>query len=639
MSLALLFTFLRAPVLNSLITLIYGADTLYFHSCNTTLLVFTAGTIVSICLPNKKEIDLKQKILAVALSVVLIGATAPAPALANNSIGTTNIQHVLLVSIDGMHVLDYLNCSRGLATVNGGEPYCPNLAALGQTATNYLDTSASKPSDSFPGLTAIVSGASPRTAGTFYDVAYDRSLAPPAADTGNGLLHGTCTPGVFNGTSTEYEEGIDKNQGFVNGIDGVNTKSGDGGVNSIDPAKLPRDPANNCNPVFPWNFVRTNTIFGVIHAAGGFTAWSDKHPSYSSVAGPGGAPFPANLDDYFSPEINSNVAGLPGVKTPLGMNCSSVVDPLQTGSWTDSFQNIQCYDTLKVNAILNEIDGFNHNRTRRTTVPTIFGMNFQAVSVGQKLIEYNDATGTIVAKGGYLDAIGTPTSVLVSEIQFVDASIGKWVQELGKQGLLDSTLIVITAKHGQSPIDSQRYVRMKSTSIVTTSPSNILDTCLPASQSNAGNQIGPTEDDVSLLWLSSCDTASAVQSLETTSPASANIAGIGEIFSGPALEQMFSKPGLPPNGDPRTPDIVVTPNIGVTYSGSKRKQAEHGGFSHDDTNVIMLVSNPAFQPKTVTTPVETTQVAPTILKALGLDPASLQGVQIEGTQVLPGLPF
>src|SRR5215831_19070138 len=245
-------------------------------------------------------------------------------------------------------------------------------------------------------------------------------------------------------------------------------------------------------------------------------------------------------------------------------------------AWTNSFQNIQCYDTLKVNAVLNEIDGFNHNRTKKTTVPTIFGMNFQAVSVGQKLIEYNDKTGTIVATGGYLDAIGTPSPILVSEIQFVDASIGMWVNELRDQGLLDSTLIIITAKHGQSPVDSQRYVRMKSTSIVTTSPSNILDSCLPDSESNAGGQIGPTEDDVSLLWLrSSCDTGTAVQTLETQSPSSANVAGIGEIFLGPALEQMFNKPGLPPNGDPRTPDIVVTPNIGVTYSGSKRKQAEH----------------------------------------------------------------
>ncbi len=581
---------------------------------------------------------MKQRILAIALSLGLVGATVPPPAHANDSsrLGN-NIKHVLLISIDGMHVLDYLNCSRGISGVNGGQPYCPHLAELGETATNYLDTSTSKPSDSFPGLTALVTGASPRLAGAFYDVSYDRSLAPPAADTGNGLLHGTCTPGVFNGTSTEYEEGIDKNQGFVNGIDGVSTPNGDGGVNSIDPMKLPRDPANNCKPVFPWNFIRTNTIFGVIHEAGGYTAWSDKHPAYSSVAGPGGAPFPVNLDDYFSPEINSNVVPLPGIKTPLGQDCSSI-DTLQTGSWTDSFQNIQCYDMLKVNAILNEIDGFNHNRTKRTRVPTIFGMNFQAVSVGQKLIEYNDTTGTVFATGGYLDAIGTPSAALVSEIQFVDASIGKWVEELRRQGLLDSTLIIITAKHGQSPIDSSRYVRMKSTSVVTTSPSNILDSCLPDSESNAGGQIGPTEDDVSLLWLkSSCDTGTAAETLETTSPASANVAGIGEIFWGRGLQQMFNKPGLPPDGDPRSPDIIVTPNIGVTYSGSKRKQAEHGGFSHDDTNVIMLVSNPGLQRRTVTSPAETMQVAPTILKALGLDPQSLHGVQKEGTQVLPSL--
>ena len=33
------------------------------------------------------------------------------------------------------------------------------------------------------------------------------------------------------------------------------------------------------------------------------------------------------------------------------------------------------------------------------------------------------------------------------------------------------------------------------------------------------------------------------------------------------------------------------------------------------------------------------QVAPTILKALGLDPNALEAVRIEGTQVLPGLDF
>jgi arylsulfatase A-like enzyme len=100
---------------------------------------------------------------------------------------------------------------------------------------------------------------------------------------------------------------------------------------------------------------------------------------------------------------------------------------------------------------------------------------------------------------------------------------------------------------------------------------------------------------------------------------------------------MFNSPGLPPNGDPRTPDTIVTPNIGVTYSGSGKKLAEHGGFSHDDTNVIMLVSNPSMLSSTVTSPVETYQIAPTILAALGLDPNKLVSVQQEGTQVLPGL--
>jgi hypothetical protein len=119
--------------------------------------------------------------------------------------------------------------------------------------------------------------------------------------------------------------------------------------------------------------------------------------------------------------------------------------------------------------------------------------------------------------------------------------------------------------------------------------------------------------------------------LEKQSPATANIAGIGEIFSGPSLRTSFNAPGLPPAADPRSPDIIVTPNIGVTYSGSTKKLSEHGGFGHDDTNVIMLLANPNFAPKTITSPVETMQVAPTILKALGLDPNSLQAARQEHT--------
>jgi hypothetical protein len=542
-----------------------------------------------------------------------------------------NIRHVLLISIDGMHVLDYLNCSRGVSGANNGQPYCPNLAELGETAVNYLDTSTSKTSDSFPGLMALMTGGSPRSVGAFYDVAYDRSLDAPTITTGNGVAGGPCTPGAApTGTTTEYDEGIDIDQTQLNG--GA-PNGADGGILSIDPRRLVRDPAKGCAPVYPWNFVRTNTIYGVIHAAGGYTAWSDKHPAYSAVSGPGDG---TNIDDYYAPDINSIPVNLPGVP-----GCNPLPDQTAvaaSNAWTDSFQNIQCYDTLKVNAVLNEIDGRTHNGKSRAPVPNLLGMNFQVVSVGQKLIEKS-----VGLKGGYLDAEGTPTPSLLGEIAFADASIGKMVAALKKNGVYDSTLIIITAKHGQSPIDSARYTGISAAGPVTTSPATILDAagCLPLSESPSNpTGIGPTEDDVSLIWLNStCSTPSAVSMLRTQSPATTNIAGIGQIFAGPGIAQIYNAPGLPPNGDPRTPDILVTPNTGVTYSGSSKKLAEHGGFAHDDVNVIMLVSNPSFNAKTVTTPVETMQVAPTILRALGLDPFSLEAVQKEGTTVLPGLDF
>ena len=96
-------------------------------------------------------------------------------------------------------------------------------------------------------------------------MAYDRVYAPPTITTGNGLGQGPCTPNQANGTTSEYEEGFHKNQQYVNGIDGINTANGDGGINSIDPQKLIRDPFNVCAPVYPWEFVRTNSIFSVIH--------------------------------------------------------------------------------------------------------------------------------------------------------------------------------------------------------------------------------------------------------------------------------------------------------------------------------------------------------------------------------------
>ena len=563
-----------------------------------------------------------------SVGVSILALLAASSAVADDHKGR-HIKRVLLISVDGMHAVDFLNCANGIAGVNNGAPYCPNLAALAQTGVNYVAASTSKPSDSYPGLAAIITGGSPAFTGVYYDVAYSRNYDGPAIAAGTGLGSGYNPPGpcpaAVTGFTTEYDEGIDINYTQLNG-GAPGASLTDGGINSLDPQKIVRDPAKGCAPVWPWLFYRANTIFSVIHQNGGITAWSDKHPSYAAVSAGVG---PSALNDFYSPEINSNVVALPGVTTPLGLSCTSIPDPnADLTAWTNSFQNIQCYDTLKVNAVLNWIDGKKHlGNGNLEGVPNIFGMNFQAVSVGEKLIEKSNSTA-----GGYLDAAATPGAALFGEFQFVDASIAEFVSELKKQGLLDSTLIVITAKHGQSPIDPSRYI---SQLINYTSPATLLSNAgyIPSSEStNNANGIGPTEDDVSLLWLnSSSNTDASVQILEQN--ASATGIALGQIYYGPTLSLNYNDPTV----DPRTPDIIVTPNVGVTYSGSTSKLEEHGGFSHDDTNVVLLVSNPHFQPKTVKAAVGTAQVAPTILQALGIDPRQLEAVRAEGTPALPDL--
>jgi predicted AlkP superfamily pyrophosphatase or phosphodiesterase len=537
------------------------------------------------------------------------------------------IDHVVLLSIDGMHAVDFLNCSHGIAGVNDGRPYCPNLTALSQTGIDYVGTISSRPSDSFPGLAALVTGGSPKTTGLYYDVAYDRSLDPPAATTGSGLAGspGACKPyAAPTGTTTDFDQGIEYNDTALNGGAPAPYSVTDGGIQSINPSFLERDPATGCTPVFPWDFVRTNTIFSVAHSAGMYTAWIDKHASYSFTAGPGGY----GLDDYYSPEVGSAVIPLPGVTTAEGVSCATIRDKSSAGesAWNAGFENIQCYDALKVQALKYEIAGKNHNGNAQTAVPALFGMNFQSVYVGESVYEPK------VGNGGYLNAAGAPGDKLLNEIEFVDASIGEIVTALKNAGIFDDTLLIVTAKHGASPIDPNAYIANG-----TSTPATLLAQAgyIPASESPlTQGGIGATEDDVSVMWLNpGSDVEKAVAILET--PKNFAATGLGELFYGPSLALNYNQGGLGPGLDPRSPDIIVTPNIGMTYSSANTMIADHGGFAHDDTNVVMLVSNPSFTAQTVATPVTTMQVAPTIMKALGLDPKALDAVRAEGTQVLP----
>src|SRR3974390_2863971 len=170
--------------------------------------------------------------------VSVLSALLSISAIAQDHDGDWNrskVQHVLLISIDGMHAVDFKNCAHGVAGANNGSPYCPNLAALATTGINYVGANTSKPSDSFPGLMNIVTGATPRTMGVYYDVAYGRSLDGPAVATWYGNGPGTCTSGgTPTGFTTEYEEAIDLDYTKLNGGNPKAADITDGGIDSLD---------------------------------------------------------------------------------------------------------------------------------------------------------------------------------------------------------------------------------------------------------------------------------------------------------------------------------------------------------------------------------------------------------------------
>ena len=523
-----------------------------------------------------------RKLLGITLSTGLLAAATAQTVSSGAPLADGHyVKHVLLISVDGLHALD-------LANYVNSHPYS-TLAALSATGVTFTNDSTSTPSDSFPGLASLVTGGSPVTTGLWYDDTYNRALSPPAQTDGLGNPGGKC-PGKI-GTNVAWDEAVDLD---------LTKLDGGGGLN---PKYLVRDPNNHCKTILPHEYLRVNTIFEVVKAAGGLTAWTDKHPSYEWTNGPSGT----GVDDFYGPEINSIPVPLPNIP---GCQTVNYPDPTPDDGWTTSFENIKCYDTLHVLAVLNQIDGYNHDRSAKVGVPALFGTNFQAVSVGEKLA-VDPVTGV---KGGYLDVLGTPGAGLALELDFVDRSLGRIVEELKSQHLYDSTLIVIGAKHGQSPIDvSKRRGIGGNQPTATIGAADAFD----------------ISDDGSLIWLTSPSLAPRVVDL-LSKPANQLALGIQEIFAGQSLRNKFDNPAV----DPRTPDIILKVNTGVIFTGGP-KLAEHGGFNEDDVHTALLLSLEGSARAVVKSAVSNQQVAPTIVQALGLEPNALDAVRKEGIHVLP----
>jgi len=523
------------------------------------------------------------KFFTVSIGIGLLSGVAAHADSDEGPLDPTHVKHVLLISVDGLHALDLSNY---VATHPDS-----TLADLSHHGITYTNNSTSSPSDSFPGLASLITGGSPVTTGLWYDDTYNRALSPPTVTDGLGNPGGSC-PGKV-GTNVAWDEAVDKD---------LTRLDGGGGIN---PQYLVRDPKNGCKTIMPHEYLRVNTIFEVVKGAHGLTAWTDKHPSYEWTNGPSGK----GVDDFYGPEINSIPVALPQFS-----GCSPVpfADPTPDDGWTTSFANVQCYDSLHVQAVINQIDGYNHDRTRKQGVPMLFGTNFQSVSVGEKL-----AVDPVSAlKGGYTDVLGTPGQALVGQIDFVDRSLGRMVQELKQQHLFDSTLIIISAKHGQSPIDvTKRRGIGHGQPTATIGSADAFD----------------ISDDGSLIWLTDPSLTPAVVANLST-PANQQALGIQEIFAEGSLRDKFNSPAL----DPRTPDIVLKVNTGVIFTGGT-KLSEHGGFNEDDVHTALLISLDGLDQAVVKSAVLNQQVAPTIIKALGLDPEELEAVRKEQIPVLPFL--
>lgn len=571
----------------------------------------------------------------VSLSVLAAGLGA-VPAAAAQQRDEVGLRHVLLISVDGLHASDVNQCvALGI---------CPTIEALGEAGTTYADAQASVPSDSSPGLVALVSGASPKLSGVYYDDSYDRTMYAPPAQTPSGTQDCSGAPGA----EAMYFENIDTGAPTYADPNGTRPILG----NTIDPAQLGRAVVGGrCVAVWPNDFLRTNTVFSVAHAAGLRTAWADKHPAADrTVAGHG---TPNAVDDPFMTEINADV--VPASLVDTRGRTVSFPHPNATGDpngWfiTDSVGNTEAYDQIKVDAILNEVDGRTSGGTGHPGTPAIFGLNFQSVSVAQKLVDpwlscvrSGNAPGCDPSyfPGGYQPGSLTFTPQLRGAIRFVDGALGSIVGELRDRHLLASTEIILTAKHGQSPIDPSRLAKIGH------AEADVL--------ASAGVGVAQlTDDDVALVWLADQSQTGAAVAALAADQAGPNTARVSTVLSGTALAARFGDPRT----DPRTPDLIVQPIPGTIYSHSRGKVAEHGGFAPDDTHVALIVtdgrrlladhdrdagerdaraaaSSTVEEGRVVWQPVGTVQVAPTILAALGLDPERLDAVRIEHTRVLP----
>ena len=441
---------------------------------------------------------------------------------------------VLIVNVDGMRAVDLANWVKG-------HPESA-LAGLSRRGVTYTNAHVPWP-DGAAGMLAFATGGSPISTGIFSSRGYDRSLS----------LGG---PGC---AATGAELNLD-----------------------LSPAILPHDPERGCAELIPHALVKVNSIFDMVHAGGGRTAWAGDNAAYADLLrGPSGDA----MDDVFVPAPSPNLKSL---------------------SESARFADEAC-----VRAVLGWIDG------RAESVPRLFGMTLVSVDAALR----SKLLSSVLVPTDQTGHTGNVVSSSVDQaFDQIDRQLGGIVAKLKKTGLDGSTWIVVTAAHGHALSDgpTPRLI----------DPSRIQEIAQKAAHEDLGLV---TADTVGLVWLKRPSATVAV--LQAYREQRTEL-GIGEIYSGDKLRLIMNSA----EEDSRMPDLILQPQAGVIWmrKGDDRPQM-HGGFSDDQNHVALLVSGRQLTGRIDKTPVPTTQIAPLILRILGMEKMDLRALHQEHTPALPGI--
>src|SRR5215472_7436379 len=190
---------------------------------------------------------------ATVLGMAAVASATNLPGQGGGGGHHSRIQHVLLISVDGLHQQD-------LAWYVKNNPQS-TLASLEHQGVEYNKAKTPFPSDSFPGMVGQVTGGDPRVTGIYYDDTWNHDVFPAGTTNCSGPVPGG--EAAYTEADDIDQTRLDAGQGLP-GLPGSILQMTSNPLQVINPANLPVDPAT-CKPILPSQYLKVNTIFNVAH--------------------------------------------------------------------------------------------------------------------------------------------------------------------------------------------------------------------------------------------------------------------------------------------------------------------------------------------------------------------------------------